>query len=147
MSVIYVVLGLATGAGIAMQAVANGRLRFALGSPIWAAVGQFLVGLAMLLVLGLATRQGAPVTAGLSRWPWWIWTGGLFGAIYVTMSIVLAQRLGTALMFATIMVGQMTLALLFDHYGWLGATVVPLTSTRLAGAVLLVVGVLLMRWN
>jgi transporter family-2 protein len=145
--VIYAILGLATGAGIAMQAVANGRLRVALGSPIWAAVAQFLVGLAALVVLGLAMRQGPPTTGGLSRWPWWIWTGGLFGALYVTMSIVLAQRLGTALMFATIMAGQMTLALLFDHYGWLGTTMVPLTGTRVAGAVLLVAGLLLMRWT
>jgi len=146
-SVIYVILGLATGAGIAVQVVANGRLRVALGSPSWASGGQFLIGLAMRLVLGLAMRQGPPAVAGLSRWPWWIWTGGLFGAFYVTMSIVLAQRLGTALMFATVMVGQMTLALLFDHFGWLGATMVPLTTARVAGAVLLVAGLILMRGN
>ncbi len=146
MNLAYILLGLATGAGVAVQAVVNTRLRFASGSPIWAAVGQFVVGLMLLVVVGLATRQTVS-TDGLSRGPWWMWTGGIFGATYVTMSVVLAPRLGTALMAATIMAGQMALALLFDQFGWLGATPVPLSASRIAGAGLLVAGVLLMRWN
>ena len=145
MTNLFVLIGFLTGAGNAVQTLVNAKLRLALDSPIWAAVAQTIVGLSMLTVMGFLTRQPAPVMVGWSKHPWWIWTGGIFGITYVVVTIVLAPRLGTALMLASIIVGQLISALILDHYGWLGAPIVPLSATRVLGAILLVVGVLLIR--
>jgi transporter family-2 protein len=143
---LYVLFAVAAGAGVAVQAAVNARLRFLLGAPVWAAIAQFLVGLTLLGIFAIATRQGPPTTAGLGRAPWWIWTGGVFGATYILMSVIVTPRVGAALMLASTIVGQLGAALLVDHFGWFGATVIPISLTRALGVVLLALGVILIRW-
>ncbi len=145
MNPFYLVLAFLTGAGIAAQALINSRLRFELGGPFWAAIGQFVVGLALLILLVLVTRQPGPTLASAFRAPWWVWTGGVFGATFIVVSIVLTPRMGTALTLASITVGQLLAALILDHNGWLGGTVVRITPMRAAGAALLFAGIWLMR--
>jgi len=140
-------VALATGAAISVQALSNSRLRVALGTPMWAAIAQFIVGLAALAAIAIVMRQPAPDTEGLSRMPWWGWVGGAIGALFIVVSIVLTPRLGTALTLATITVGQMLAALVLDHYGWLGAPVVRLSLPRALGAACLLLGIALMRWK
>ena len=147
MNPFYLVVALGTGAAIAVQALANSRLRLALGTPVWAAIAQFIVGLAALAVIGVLTRQPAPDTSGLARMPWWGWVGGAIGALFIVVSIVLTPRLGTALTLATITVGQLLAALVLDHYGLLGAPVVRLSLPRVLGAACLLTGIALMRWK
>ena len=147
MNPFYLAVALGTGAAIAVQALANSRLRVALGTPVWAAIAQFIVGLAALVAIALLTRQPAPDTEGLSRMPWWGWVGGAVGALFIVVSIVLTPRLGTALTLATITVGQLLAALVLDHYGLLGAPVVRLSLPRVLGAACLLAGIALMRWK
>ena len=147
MNPFYLFVALGTGAAIAVQALANSRLRVALGTPVWAAIAQFIVGFAALVVIAVLTRQPAPDTGGLSRMPWWGWVGGAVGALFIVVSIVLTPRLGTALTLATITVGQLLAALVLDHYGLLGAPVVRLSLPRVLGAACLLAGIALMRWK
>ncbi len=141
----YLLFGVVAGAGVAAQAVINARLRLAVGAPLWAAAIQFAVGLALIVAAALATRQMAPVTAGLTREPWWIWLGGVFGAIFIVVTIVLTPRVGAALTLASIVVGQLTTALVIDHFGWFGASVIRLSPGRALGVGLLVLGIALIR--
>ena len=144
----YLLLTTAAGVGLAFQAVINARLSAALGNPIWATVVQVVVGLVMLAVVVGATRQPLPTFAGASRLPWWIWTGGMLGAIYVLTMIVATRPINNvALMIATVIVGQTFAALLIDHYGWFGLAVHRLSPSRAFGMLLLVAGVLLIRWR
>ena len=102
MNPLYLSVALVTGAAIAVQALANSRLRLALGTPVWAAIAQFVVGLVLLIVVAFATRQPAPILGGLGRMPAWAWVGGIVGALFIVVSIVLTPRLGTAVTLATI---------------------------------------------
>jgi transporter family-2 protein len=143
----YLLLAFVTGAGIAAQSVINSRLRLILGGAFWAAAAQFIVGLLLLLLLAAATRQPAPVVTGLGRAPWWIWTGGVFGAMFIVVTIVLTGKIGATLTLASIIVGQLIAALIVDHYGLFGGTVVRLTPLRMIGVALLLLGVMLIRWK
>ena len=71
MDSLYIALALVTGAGIAVQSLINARLRIVLGGPFWAAIGQFVVGLSLLILLAVATRQPAPTFGDVPRAPWW----------------------------------------------------------------------------
>jgi transporter family-2 protein len=142
---LYLALAFLTGAGIAAQALINSRLRVELGGPFWAAIGQFVVGLLLLILLVLATRQPAPTLVNAFRAPWWVWTGGAFGATFIVVSIILTPRMGTALTLAAITVGQLLTALVLDHNGWLGGPVIKLSPLRMLGAAMLLGGILLMR--
>ena len=141
----YIALAVAAGIGLAFQAVINSRLRMLLDSALWAAFIQVLVGLLVLAVIVAIAREPVPSGAGIPRAPWWIWTGGMLGALYVATVIVATPPLGASLMFASVVVGQTLTALLIDHFGWFGVTAQPLSPVRLAGAALLVGGVLLIR--
>ena len=143
----YLLLAFVTGVGVAVQSVINSRLGLALGGPIWAAAAQFIVGLALLLLLAGATRQPVPLIAGLGHAPWWVWTGGAFGATFIVVTIVLTAKIGATLTLASIIVGQLTAALVVDHYGLFGGTVVRLTPLRVTGVALLLLGVTLIRWK
>ena len=54
--------------------------------------------------------------------------------VYVALSVVLVQRLGGAVAFALVILGQMTFALFMDNFGWFGITVHEITPTRIIGA-------------
>jgi len=77
---------------------------------------------------------------------WWAWTGGFFGAVYIAISIFLVPRLGAAFFVALLVAGQMLASVAFDHFGALGLSEHPIDIPRLIGAVLLVIGVVLIRF-
>jgi transporter family-2 protein len=130
------------GAGLTVQVGMNATVRFAIGSPVLAAIVNFVVGLAALALVAVAS--GARWTPGsAASVPAWAWFGGLLGASYVAATTVLGPRLGAATLLALTLGGQMVGALIVDHYGVLGFPQSPLTPARLLGAVLLVAGVLL----
>jgi transporter family-2 protein len=130
------------GAGLTIQVGMNATVRLTIGSPVIATIVNFGVGLAALLLLAVAT--GARVVPGsVGNVPAWAWFGGLLGAAYVAATTVLGPRLGAAALLALTLAGQMVAALLVDHYGVIGFPQNPVTPARLAGAALLVAGVLL----
>jgi transporter family-2 protein len=63
------------------------------------------------------------------------------------MAVVTTPVLGAALMLASSIVGQLGAALVIDHFGLFGATVVPISTTRVLGVLLLAAGVMLIRWT
>jgi transporter family-2 protein len=143
--ILFVLMALVLGAFLPIQAAINTRLAKFVSSPVMAAFISFAVGTVALLAYLLGTRQFRMSGWGTGPVPWWIWIGGLLGTFYVVGIVVLVPRLGVALAFSLIVAGQMAAALIFDHFGWLGLTVREISWGRLAGAVLLVAGVFLIR--
>ncbi len=135
-------LAILVGAGLTIQVGMNSTVRVAIGSPVIATIVNFTVGLVALLLLAVAS--GSRVVPGsTSAVPAWAWFGGLLGAAYVAATTVLGPRLGAAALLALTLAGQMVAALVVDHYGVIGFPENPVTPARLAGAALLVAGVLL----
>jgi transporter family-2 protein len=117
-----------------------------LGNPVQAALLSFTVGTTLLLVLAFAMRLPLPSGKVLAGIPWWAWLGGGFcGAIYITMVILLTPRLGASTTFGLIIAGQLIMSMVLDHLGAVGFTVHPINPWRVAGAVLLILGVILIR--
>lgn len=133
--------GLAAGFGLALQVGMNAQLRKVLGNSWSAALVSFSVGWLALLALTLAMRTSWPARETLGAVPAWAWFGGLFGAFYVAISTIVAAEIGAASLLALALAGQMVMALLIDHFGWLGLPENPVTSLRLLGVALLAVGV------
>jgi bacterial/archaeal transporter family-2 protein len=134
-------LGIVAGFGITLQVGMNSRLRTLLQSANTAALISFMVGTLALVTLFVVTRVPVPDRSVISSVPWWAWLGGLMGAFYVAVSTIVASQLGTASLLGLGLLGQLTLALAADHYGWMGLPEHPITLTRLAGVALLAGGV------
>jgi bacterial/archaeal transporter family-2 protein len=137
----------AAGAGVSFmfQQAVNSNLRVELGSPWWAGFSSYLVGTLAMFAMVVVLREPWLSGSVVARTSWASWTGGIFGAIYIGTSILLLPRLGAAVMVALIVLGQMIGALAFDHFGLLGIPVTPASPIRIAGALLLIAGVILIR--
>jgi len=133
-----------SGALIAMQAGVNSQLARVVGHPLLAATISFVVGTVALAVCSLGVGSW-PTLAILMEAPWWVWTGGLLGAVFVVTTAALAPTLGAATLLSIAIAGQMSFALVLDHYGLVGFAVRPLSLWRVVGAGLVVTGVVLIR--
>lgn len=145
MRFVMVSLVLAGGVGLAVQVAVNSRLRFSVQDPILSALISFFVGGMALLLIYATGVIGRGRLGDLGAIPWWAWIGGLFGAFYVTVSIVALPRIGAALVIGCAVVGQLVGGLVLDNFGWLGVPKAPINSWRVAGAILLIIGFLLMQ--
>lgn len=140
-------VALLIGAGLSVQVGLNSQVRHYLGDPALAALANFLVGTVAILVYLVALRTTWPTASLLKSVPPVNWAGGLFGATYVAVSALLAPRLGSAPLLALLIGGQLLMSLLLDHFGWIGFAPHALNAWRVAGAVLLVAGVVLIVRN
>ena len=138
---------LAVGAGISLvtQQALNANLRAALNSAAWSGFTSYLVGVVCMVALALLLRDPIPSAATAARIPLFEWSGGLFGAIFIALAIFLIPQLGAASFFVLLVAGQMLGSIVFDHFGLMGVPVHPVSVVRIAGAMLLVGGVVLIR--
>jgi bacterial/archaeal transporter family-2 protein len=141
-----ILLALLAGSMLPVQAGVNFQLARVLGHPLGATFISFSVG-ALTLFLILTANGIRPHYSALLSAPWWMWTGGLLGAVVVGGSVVLAPRLGATTMIALFMTGQVIASIVIDHFGLIGFPVHPLTWLRGLGAACLVVGMLLIQRN
>ena len=143
---LYFLLAAFAGAGLAAQSAINTQLRAATGSALWASL--ISTALTFLLLAGAQVFVRETLTVpNPSQHPWWIWSGGIMGAVYVFVVVAFTRYLGVALVFAAIIGGQLMTGLLIDHYGWFNVSVQRLSPARLLGAALLVAGMALIRWK
>ncbi|MGD9825209.1 DMT family transporter [Desulfobacter sp.] len=144
--IFLLVLAFAAGMLAPVQAGMNAKIGKALNDPFYAALISFAVGTAGLLAYALTGRMDFATIRSVSGVHWSLWLAGLLGAFYVTATIVLAPRLGTALTFGLVVAGQLVMAVVMDHFGLFGMPVQPVNWFRLAGIALIVGGTMLIRW-
>lgn len=144
---IWTLFGILSGACIALQAPLNAALARGLGSPITAAAISFLTGAVILsLIAGLSARA-AGALPNFSVPPFWLFiSGGALGCIYVTTAILLTPRIGAAAVMGLAVAGQLLAGLLADKVGFMGIAVRELSAGRIAGAILLLTGALMIRF-
>ena len=138
-------LVIGAGVSVAFQQILNANLRAELGSPWWAGFVSYFVGMIVMLTAAIAVPGPKPDMSPIWNGPWISWTGGFFGAIFIAVGIFMVPRLGAATVLALIVVGQMLGAIAFDHFGILGVAQHAASPARLAGAALLILGVVLVR--
>lgn len=136
-------LAFVAGTTTALQAIVNSQLRNYLQNPMGATLISFLVGTAAIVGYILVIRNPLPTTESLTKAPWWMWLGGLFGAFYIWMTVTVAPRVGVANTFALVVAGQLAASVLFDHFGVLGIATVPINPGRIGGILLIAMGVIL----
>jgi transporter family-2 protein len=145
-NVLLTLLALAAGTSFVIQQAVNSNLRIELGSAWWAGFISYLGGTLVMLVMVVLMRAPLLSFNLISRSTWWSWSGGLFGAIYIAISILLLPRLGAFTVVALIVIGQLVTSLVFDHFGILNVPCYPITFTRIVGGIFLLAGAVLIRW-
>lgn len=140
----FLLITLAMGLLMPFQTAANSRLRTVVGPAYVSTLVSFSVStLALLLVSLVADIPIVPTSEILAAAPWWSWFVGLAAVVTITIAIHLFKEIGQLQAMIIPMFSQLIFSLLIDHFGWFGARVIPLAGNRIIGALLLVVGIVM----
>ena len=144
-----VALAVLSGVALAVQSRINGELAVRLQDAVAAAVISFGSGLLLLVLLVPGTPAGRRGLRALRtalrerRLRPWQCLGGTCGAFLVATQGLAVATLGVAVFIVAVVAGQSASSLAVDRAGAGPGGVRPVTTPRLAGAVLTVLAVLL----
>jgi bacterial/archaeal transporter family-2 protein len=138
-----VLVTVAAGGVVAAQAPANNVLSHRIGT-FGAGTVNFLVGLAMLLVITFVFAGGMKGDEGAESPAWYYWVfGGFAGVVIVVTTLVAVRELGAGGVTVALIAGQLTMAVVIDRLGVLGLEERAITWQKLVGIALLAAGTLL----
>lgn len=132
-----------TGVALPVEAAMNAKLREGVQSPVLSAVLVSLIATSVASVVLLSGLMGRGHVSGTSTLPWWAWLGGALGFFLVIVGLTALPKIGAEVLITVTVLGEVAMALVMDHFGWLGVPKVPVNPWRIAGAVLVFVGVLM----
>ena len=146
MKYVLMVITFFVGAIIPVQAILNARLGRQTSGALMGALLSFLTGTVCLIVLNIIVNGSAIFNLRqYATGPWYIWIGGLIGAIFVGYITWINQAQGVALTFALVVAGQIFISMLIDQYGLFGSVVRTITLEKIIGAALIVGGIILIK--
>ncbi len=138
---IFLLSALIGGAILPVQVALNTLLRRYVSEPMQVTFISYLAGALASLVICAFARYPFPAWTTIGQTSWWMWIGGCLGSLYVWSTIFATPKIGTALALGLTIAGQMIAALLLDHYGAIGLNKNPASPERIAGVVLVILGV------
>ncbi|MEN4945461.1 DMT family transporter [Pseudomonas proteolytica] len=139
--ILLLVLVVAAGAVLSVQAAINGRLGQTVGvlrsSLVTFSVGTLVTG---LLILFFEPAQAV----SLLEVPKWQLTGALFGVVYMMVMVGAVPIVGTAVATVAVIVGQLAIGMLIDNFGWMGNTAIELSTSRVLAMLCLALALVFM---
>ena len=132
-------LALVAGLAGSIQVAVMGRFGERIGSIEALAFSLVLSGLIATALL-LALRQSLGGFVDAARSPWWLWMGGVMGALVVFAITVCAPRIGATATIGILIAGQLAMGGVIDRFGLFGVDRVALSWPRALGIVLLAAG-------
>lgn len=146
MKYVFMLFTLFAGSLLPVQAILNTRLGRQIGGSLMGVLMSFMVGLTCLFIANCFINNTALFTLRPAKtYPWYLWMGGVLGAAFLAYITWVNQKQGVALTFVLVVCGQILMSLLLDNFGWLGSTVRPITLQQLAGVLLILAGIFLIR--
>lgn len=133
-------LALIGGSAVAIQSQINALLSKKVG-VLESATVSFMVGALALFFLAFFFGKGNLLT--VFTVPKWQLIGGLLGAFFIVINIFSVNLIGVAATFMAVIVGQILLGAIIDHFGLFGGVAYPMNMTKLIALALMFVGIYL----
>ncbi|EGQ3582297.1 DMT family transporter [Staphylococcus pseudintermedius] len=146
----WMLSGMIIGFTPPIQTAINSHLGQTLHSPFFASLVSFTVGASALIILTLMLHRHVKIHATSEQHgplKWWHFVGGALGVIFVTTNIILTPVIGVTFTLITVMVGQIIMGLLIDHFGLFGVPHRHITKQRLLGFMLIIIAIIIIQFN
>lgn len=143
-------LAVITGMVMAVQSSINGHLGIILHSSLYAVTISFTISLILLNLLLVSQHISYCNLTGIVtgiHYHWWLLLGGLLGILFSFSSAWLVPVLGTGTVVISSLFGQLTFSVIIDQWGLFGASVKPVSVTKLSGLVVALLGIVLINEN
>lgn len=142
MTIIAILAGIIGGLAVGFQ----GPISSLMSQRIGMLPSVFMVhlsGAVIALALIVASFTGFEPSS-LKELPWYAYVSGAFGVIIICCISFAMPRIGVAATVTAIVVGELLLSAVIDHFGWFSVAVQPIDMRRLAGLAVLILGTYLM---
>lgn len=136
----FVILMIISGWMFGTQSSINGALGKRIG-VYESSFFSFLLGTIVLLILVIIFGKGN--LPGVLEAPRWQLIGGILGVFIVTSMIIAVPNIGVASAVFSIMLGQIMISMVIDHFGLFNAPIIPFDLLRFTGVILMIAGLLL----
>ena len=134
---------LAGGFFLTFQSVANATISDSIGTWQAATMTQFTgFVLAIVIVIGLRDRS----YWNLKNVPLLYASGGMLAAIVLYANMTAVHRMGVTLTIGIFLIAQLLTAVLVDAKGWFDMAKQRIGITQIAGLLLMIVGVAVLKW-
>ena len=144
MNLVLLLMAFCVGIIISVQAAVNTQLAGALGAnAALAALISFAVGTVVLALVAVVRGGLGDAFAVMGSLPAWKFSGGILGAVFVFGTVFLAPRIGLLNLVVLVIAGQLLTSIAIDHFGLVQMAVRNVSPIRLAGALVMVLGVAL----
>ena len=137
-------IGVIAGSMITIQSVLNsalGKKTGNLGSVLVLTIVS--ISLLVILIFMLPSTANLRNIPGLSEW--YLYLGGILGVAILAAPIFLIPRIGATSTLTALVIGQLFLALIIDHFGLFSFPKVEINLIRVIGILLLVTGAFLIK--
>ena len=142
----YALLAIGAGALFPLQTSANALLARTVGGSIAATMISFTIGWFVLLAINAIFFRQIPDWDALTRTPLYLLLiGGAIGAIFLSVNVTLAPKLGAAATLCFVIAGQLLAAMTVDRLGMFGFVTRELSAGRIVGVLLVFAGAVLVR--
>ena len=117
LSLFAVLLGCVAGAIVGVQRAMNGQINEHSHQSFTTSFLNFIMGTSILVIfLSILAIFGSEKIVPLPAGPWWIYTGGVIGVIYIAFTSTIVQHLGVLTFTLFSVGGQLVGSLLIDLY-------------------------------
>jgi len=117
LSLFAVLLGCVAGAIVGVQRAMNGQINEHSHQSFTTSFLNFIMGTSFLVIfLSILAIFGSEKIVPLPAGPWWIYTGGVIGVIYIAFTSTIVQHLGVLTFTLFSVGGQLVGSLLIDLY-------------------------------
>lgn len=141
MNFIYILFVFLAGLGMSVQAAINNQLALnANGNSLLAACVSFVIGSIFLIIIVCINNNPVSALNSLSGQPLWRFAGGFLGALGVFSMVFFMPRLGLANVLALMIAGQLIAAMFIDHFGLIGSAVHKVSTIKIIGIAVLLLG-------
>src|ERR1700690_1860618 len=143
--ILTVLIGVLGGIAVGAQ----GPIVSQMSQRIGTMAGTFVVHISGAILSGaILLALGGEKIGNWRNLSWYMFLSGSFGVVlYLTINQTM-PRLGATTALALIIIGQLVMGIIIDHFGLFGVTVRHIDLMRLAGASLLIAGgYLIIRWK
>lgn len=146
-SIMYMALALFAGFVVTLQGPINTKLGSSLKSSNWAAFTTFIVGAIFYILYFIARKEAVPHLSDFKSAPYWSYIGGIFGAIYVLLVVLVTPRLGVGSTTILLLLAQIATSMIVDHFDLFHLGAKPIDLNKAIGIILVILGAIFINFG
>lgn len=109
--ILPLIAAFSAGVLVILSRQVNGRMSMS-STPMISSFWNHVVGFAVLTLIGLVV--GGLIPANIGEMPWWVFSGGAIGVVFVASGSWLITRIGAVNSTLLVIAGQMVFGVIFD---------------------------------